>query len=177
MKKAIEILEDGGIILYPTDTLYALGVDARNPEAIQKLFDLKKRSPEKSFSITLSSIEEIGRYAHETPLSKELAEKYLPGPLTLVLQKKDSLANNLTADNTVAIRVPDHPFTKQLTFPITATSANISGEETFHTPETILETFSVDFVVDGGELSASPSTIVDARGGEPIVLRQGSIRI
>lgn len=177
MEEIRRILEKGGVIIYPTDTLYALGVDATNPQAVAKIFAIKKRYQDKGLSIAIGSVKQIEKYAVMTPLAKRLAEKFLPGPLTLVLEKKDTLAENLTDDNTVAIRVIEHPIFEHLPFPLTATSANISGSETLDTPQKILEQIGgVDRFIDDGPRSGVPSTIIDARGDEPVILREGSIR-
>lgn len=174
------------IYLYPTDTTYGLGVDATDPEAVFRLFELKGRNENKPISIVVSDLEMAERYAYVTPLAKKLAEKFLPGKLTLVLPAKDTLLNAITAGtSTVGIRIPNHPvpirLVQELGKPITATSANVANQPTESSPEKILAQFGeragmITEVIDEGELPESlPSTVVDARGDTPVILREGAI--
>lgn len=176
MEEVVQALKQGNVVIYPTDTLYALGADATNPQAIEKVYKIKGRDKNKPLSIAVGSIEDIEKYAYTTPLSKKLAQTFLPGPLTLVLKKKDTLAPNLTSDETIAIRVLNHPLFEYISFPLTATSANISGKDT---PETLKaiekELKEIKVGIDGGTLNGNPSTIVDCRGEKPLVLREGAI--
>ena len=174
------------ITVYPTDTQYGLGVDATNPQAVLRLKELKGRDDGKPISIAVDSLKMAEEYAEFTPLARRIAEKFLPGKLTLVLDAKDSIPKEITAGTgTVGIRVPDSKETleliQELGRPITATSANVSGMEPENSPEKILEQFGekaswITRVVDAGELPPSaPSTVVDARGDTPIVIREGAI--
>lgn len=173
------------IVLYPTDTLYGLGVDATDPEAVMRLKELKGRDDRKPISIAVSDIEMMKQYAKVTPLAETLAKKFLPGKLTLILNAKN-LPDELTAgDGTIGVRIPNHPkaleLIKKTRKPITATSANVSGMETESTPERILAQFGekaswITKIIDSGELPPSgPSTVVDARGEEIIIIREGAI--
>ncbi|MEK9176687.1 MAG: L-threonylcarbamoyladenylate synthase [Patescibacteria group bacterium] len=175
-----------GIILYPTDTIYGLGVDATDAEAVARLITLKGRDEKKPISIAVADIAMMEEYADVTPLARKLARAFLPGKLTLVLTAKDTLAPALTAGTgTIGIRIPKHLLVERLIReigkPITATSANVSGREPEKTPEKILAQFggnasSITKVYDLGELPESaPSTVVDARGTESVVLREGAI--
>jgi len=178
MQKIVQTLQDGDVIIYPTDTLYALGADATNPKAVEKIYEIKGRDQNKPLSIAVGSIKDIEKYAYTTPLSEKLAEKFLPGPLTLVLKKKDTLAPNLTSDETIAIRVLDHPLFAEINFPLTATSANRSGKDVPETLKAILEELrGVAIGIDEGTLKGKPSTLVDCRGEEPIILREGDLRL
>ena len=169
-------LAGGGIILYPTDTLYALGADPDQPEAMEELFALKQRPQEKKVSYIFSDLEQIGQYARLTNTARSLAEKHLPGKLTIILQgKKDGT-------ETIGIRIPDNNFCRELAAsygPITATSANISGEKELHTINEILRNIpgGISVVIDGGVLSGPASTVVDARGTAPKILRQGAVSL
>jgi L-threonylcarbamoyladenylate synthase len=173
------------IILYPTDTLYGLGVDATDPEAVRKLRELKGRDEKKPISIIVADLRMAGEYAVVTPLAQKLADKFLPGKLSIVLTAKDNLPAELTAGTgTVAIRIPNHPVPLQLVRdfgrPITATSANIAGMPTELSVEKILAQFGnkahlITRTIDGGQLFGTPSTLVDARGDTPLILREGAI--
>lgn len=176
MQKIVQTLLDGDVIIYPTDTLYALGADATNPEAVKKIYNIKGRDQKKPLSIAVGSTKDIEKYAYTTPLSEKLAKKFLPGPLTLVLKKKNTLAPNLTPDETIAIRVLDHPLFAEIDFPLTATSANSSGKDVPETLKAVLkELRDVTMGIDGGTLRGKPSTLVDCRGEKPIILREGAI--
>jgi len=181
ISEAVRVLESGGVILYPTDTVYGLGADATNPKAIEKVFLIKKRSPSQPISIVVSNKSEISKWAKETKLSKKLAEKFLPGPLTLVLEHKNNLPENLIAGKeTIGIRIPDNNFclnlAKKFGKPFTTTSANISGKKTDTTIYSSIQKLSgIDLAIDAGELSGEASTVVDARGNETLILREGEI--
>lgn len=174
------------IILYPTDTIYGLGVDATDAEAVTRLRLLKGRDDKKPISIAVSGIEMMDEYADVTPLARRLAERFLPGKLTIVLNAKANLPAELTAGSgTVGVRIPKHMLVmkliEELGKPITATSANVSDMEPEKTPELILKQFGekapwITKVYDLGELPESaPSTVVDARGENPIIVREGAI--
>lgn len=182
------------ITLYPTDTLYALGVDATDPEAVSRLKELKGRDENNPISIAVDSLDMAEAYAEITPLARRLAEKFLPGKLTLVLNAICPMSRHRTLvegvvgkDGSVGIRIPAHELAQELIHelgvPLTATSANVSGMPTKNTPQEILAQFDdraswITRVIDAGELPPSgPSTVVDARGVEPVVLREGEISL
>jgi L-threonylcarbamoyladenylate synthase len=175
------------IILYPTDTIYGLGVDATDPAAVARLIALKGRNEKKPISIAVTDIAMMEEYAEVTPLARKLARAFLPGKLTLVLKAKGKLAPELTAGTgTIGIRIPKHLLLAWLIEgigkPITATSANVSGREPEKTPEKILKQFGekaswITKTYDLGELPESlPSTVVDVQGEAPIVVREGAIK-
>jgi len=175
------------IILYPTDTLYGLGVDATDPEAVLRLKELKGRDEGKPISVVVFDRVMLEEYAEVTPLAEKLAEAFLPGKLTLVLHAKPVLAESgiVGPDGSVGFRIPNHTvplrLVRELGKPITATSANVSGMSPEKTPEKILTQFGekaswVTNVIDEGVLPESlPSTVVDARGETPDILREGDI--
>ncbi|MDE2078802.1 MAG: threonylcarbamoyl-AMP synthase [Patescibacteria group bacterium] len=182
----IQVFKNGGIVLFPTDTLYGLGVDALNPEAIRKLKELKGRDEKKPVSVIVADMAMAAAYADVTPLAARLAEKFLPGKLTLVLTAKPNLPEELTAGTgTIGIRMPKHVLclnlARELGRPITATSANVAGEESERSVPDILAQFGeragmIGKIIDVGELPESkPSTVVDARGEKPVILRDGAI--
>lgn len=172
IKEACGVLSSGGVLLYPTDTLYALGADPLQEDAMRKLFSLKKRSEGKKVSYIFSDLSQAGDYAHMTDSAHSL-EKLLPGKLTIILKSKKD------GQETIGIRVPDNAFCLALADaygPVTATSANISGEEDLHTISSITEKIpDIDMVVDGGKLTGPASTVVDARGPSLQILRQGAV--
>ncbi len=185
--RAAAVLRDGGIVLYPTDTLYGLAADVTSEDAVRRLRLLKDRDVANLFSMIVPDMATLSEYAHTTPLSVTIAERYLPGPLTLVLASRSPLPTNTSHDGTIALRIPDHPFCLALARafdkPYTATSANISGLPTHARIPDICTQFGdrasrIDLAIDAGELPPSPpSTIVDARGEEPIILRAGALTI
>ena len=173
IKKVCETLTAGGIIIYPTDTLYALGADPQQPEAMEKLFALKQRPQEKKVSYIFSDLEQAQQYAHLTDTAAALS-KYLPGKLTIILKSRKD------PGETIGVRIPDSRLCRDLAAaygPITATSANISGEEDPHTVNDILRQIpsGITLAIDAGELCGPASTVVDARGGAINILRQGAV--
>ena len=186
MDEAISVLQKGGIVLYPTDTVYGLGVDAMNAKAIRHLQELKERGEQKPISIAVSDLEMAKKYAVVTPLAQKLAEKFIPGKLTLVLTAKNILPSELTAGTgTVGIRIPDHPIARALVKgfgkPITATSANITDMPSLNSVPEILTQFGKKSVmiyhndIPQSLPPSEPSTVVDARGETPVILRVGAV--
>ncbi len=181
-----QALQNGEIVLFPTDTIYGLGVDALNVEALKKLRELKGRQEGKAVSIIVADMVMAEEYAEVSPLAQKLAAAFLPGKLTLVLKAKPNLPPELTAGTgTIGIRIPKHllclNLARELGRPLTATSANVSDKEPEKTPGKILAQFGeragmISQVIDLGELPESlPSTVVDARGDKSIILREGAI--
>ncbi len=174
------------IVLYPTDTVFGLGVDATDPAALEALQELKGREVGKYFPIIVSDTQMARHYALMTPLAERLAKKFWPGKLTLVLTAQNLPAELLAPNRTVGIRVPNHPVALELVrkagAPLTATSANVSGQRTERTVPEILVQFgskSKKIMFNAAwpqELPPSePSTVVDARGERPVVLREGAL--
>ncbi len=183
---AAAVLARGGIVLYPTDTAYGLGVDARNPEALQRLFTLKGRPETKPVSVQVDNLNTAATTANLSPIAMRLAEKFLPGALTIVATLHPQSPLRITSPHTtVGIRIIDHAFCRHLTattnFPITATSANRSGAPTLSSVPEILEQLGqnalmIDLVIDGGHaLGQTPSTVVDTTTSPPTLLRPGAI--
>lgn len=180
LDEAVVLLDHRGVIAYPTDTLYGLGADALDEEAVARVFAVKGRPEAVPFPVLVAELEDAKHVAHLTPLARELAAKHLPGGLTLVLKARATVPDNLLGGlDTVAVRVPDAPWARDLARrfgPVTATSANLHGMP----PAAAADDAAlpgVDLVVDGGRLPGTPSTIVDATGSEPKVLRAGAVRI
>lgn len=173
IKEVCKVLAKGGVIVYPTDTLYALGADPKQSDAMRKVFTLKKRSSEKKMSYIFSDLSQVSQYAHLTDTARSLT-KHLPGKLTIILKSKKD------AGETVGVRIPDNTFCRELAStygPITATSANISGEKDVHTIHEILEQIpsGIAIAINAGELHGPASTVVDARGTVLKVVRQGAV--
>lgn len=170
IKKIIEILKKGGILLYPTDTVWGIGCDATNSEAVAKIYALKKSDNKKSMLVLVDSVDRAACYATKAPsIAWELIE-VTNKPLTLILPGAKGVAENLIPEEkTIGIRVPEHEFCKQLTRalgrPLVSTSANISGEKSPTTFDEISEEIKkgVDFIVNReyeGSPTGSPSSII-----------------
>jgi len=179
--KAIFALKNGELIVYPTDTLYGIGADINNIEAINKVYDIKKRSKNNPLSVAVSDIKSIKRIAFLDKKSNALAEKFLPGPLCLILNKKEEVPEIVTSGlKKIAIRIPNNKTALTLTKkfgPITCTSANIHRKATPNSINTIYMHLKdkVSVYIDEGRLSSEPSTIVDATSDKIRILRDGAI--
>ena len=175
---AAEILGQGGVVLYPTDTLYGLAVDAGNPEAMRKLYAIKARNPHKPVSVLVPDLAAAEELVELTDEARALARKFFPGALTIVARGKGS-------GESVGIRIPDNPFCLALarTFgkPYTATSANLAGAPDVTTVDAILAQLGehaegIDLVVDDGARASSvPSTVISFVHGKPELVREGAI--
>jgi L-threonylcarbamoyladenylate synthase len=175
------------MILYPTETMYGLGVNAFNAEALARLFELKGRDAAKSVSWLVSDVEEIGKYGMWTSKAREIAKKHLPWPLTLILKAHDHIPNGVLQNNrTIGFRVSSDSvagaLASECTFPLTATSANISGLPTLPIPEAILAQFGdkthlITRVIDDGPRSGTPSTVVRCVGDGCEVVRKGGVEV
>lgn len=184
--KAKEILQQNGLIAIPTETVYGLAGNAYSDEAIKKIFALKKRPLHNPLIVHLKSVSSMYDVAKEIPENAlMLANKFWPGPLTLLLKKQDHVSDLITAGkNTVAVRVPNHPFTlillNQLDFPLVAPSANPFGSISPTSAEHVFHYFGqeIDLILDGGECEKGvESTIIGFENNTPILYRHGSIPI
>lgn len=178
--KAVEILKDGGIIAYPTDTIYGFGCDMYNKKAIQRIYQIKKRDPQKPFSFICSDLKNISLYAQVTNQAYKIMKRYLPGPYTFILLGTKLVPKIMvTKRKTVGIRVPNNniclALVKTLGNPIISTSVGLSGGEVFSDPSLIEETFGpqIDVTIDGGLLTSQPSTIISLIDDEVEVIREG----
>lgn len=183
---AVKVLKEGGIIVYPTDTVYGLAVDAFNLEAIGKLFVLKKRS-QKPLPVIVSNMTMAKGIATISKQQEAIMKKYWPGAVTFVVKKKDVVPNALTLGlDTVGVRIPKSDISvllaRLLGNPITSTSANISGNKVCTTVDEVVREFSEfesqpDYFIDAGELKElPPSTVVDISDKQPKVLREGPVK-
>lgn len=176
IERAVNILEEGGVVVYPTDTIYGLGANIFLENAVKKVYSLKGRNYSKPLSVCVSELEDIGKIAHLDGTEK--IEELLPGPFTIILKKKENVSPLLTAGGEkIGIRIPDNMICRELTrkFPITSTSANLSGEEVPQSAGEIGKLWgdSVDLVIDGGKLQETPSTVIDWTTMPPKILRKG----
>lgn len=181
-----ELLRAGSVIAYPTDTFYGLGVDIANHIAIERLYSVKNRRPDKPILILISDIKMLLSLISQGYLSQtagRLTAKFWPGPLTLIFNASDAVPPALTANTgKIGIRLPDNRLCNllidKLDHPITATSANLSGEGSLDNPDEVLALIGnrIDVLVDGGRAKGGfPSTVVDITGVEPVILREGAI--
>ena len=182
-----ELLKTGSVIAYPTDTFYGLGADITNQSAVERLYSIKKRMPEKPILVLISDIMMLrpliaNGYLSQT--AERLTDRFWPGPLTLVFNASDSVPPVLTAyTGKIGIRLPDNELCKllidKLEHPMTATSANISGENNIDNPSDVEKSIGdkIDALIDGGLTKGGyASTIVDVTGEEPVFIREGIIQ-
>lgn len=180
INEAITFMAGGGVVLYPTDTLYGLGVNIFDENALKRLYDIKNRSINKPISVCVSNMDWIPKIARVNHETLQVISKLLPGPYTVILKKKDCISELLTAGSeNIGIRIPDNDLCRKISqkFPITTSSANISGEETKRSVEEILEQLNNDIglVLDAGPSKVSkPSTVIDFTVKPPFVIRKGS---
>lgn len=181
LSNSIAALSGGDVIVYPTDTLYAIGADIYNEDAVKKVFKIKKRPKTLPLPIAVSDLKEMEKIAYTNDLVKTVVEHLLPGELTILLFKKDTISNVITSNlDKVAVRIPDNDIALDLLSrfgPLTITSANIHRNKTPYVIKDITMQFSKDIQVylDHGRLDGKPSTIVDLTSKEPIIVRQGAI--
>ena len=184
MDVIVEVLRKGGVIAYPTDTFYGLGANCFSKKAVQRIYRLKKRQPSKPLSVLVSGTGMVRSLAVEIPsLFWELAEQFWPGPLTVVLKASSLLPREMLGPgDSVGIRMPGVSWLQELIaetgFPITATSANISGDKELEDPRRVRNVFSgkIDLIVDGGKTGGiRPSTVVDLSSSGLEILRDGAV--
>ncbi|WP_353687040.1 L-threonylcarbamoyladenylate synthase [Thermodesulfovibrio sp. 3462-1] len=184
IEEVLKILDNNGIIIYPTETLYGIGAKYNSKRNLKKIFEIKKRPEEKSFPliVNLKHLEMVAEFIPS--VAQKLIEKFWPGPLTLLLPAIKNLPEEITKDGKIAVRMPGESFAlkliQQSPFPITATSANISGFPPADSIETVIEYFKeapIDLIIDGGKLPGIPSTIVDTTVEPPVVIRKGAVEL
>ena len=178
INEAVNVLAKGGVVLYPTDTVYGLGANIFNNKAVRRIFKIKQRNLLKPLSILVSNTDAIDLVSEISIYQKNTIEKYLPGPYTFILKKSHIVPRVITSGlSNVGVRVPKNEIACKLAtlFPITTTSANLSDEEVLSTPDEILDQLGcdVDLVIDVGPLdSKNASTIIDLTTPQPTFIRR-----
>jgi len=184
LAEAVAALRGGGVVSYPSDTVYGLGAAASDARAVGRVFAVKDRDTAKALSLLLADATDLAPLCSEVPfLARVLAQRYWPGPLTLVLRRSPGFYSAaLGGGDTVAVRVPDDPFLRDLIRalgePITGTSANRSGRPACRSAQEVEQELgdAVDLIIDGGPSGPGPeSTVVSLTGSLPVVLREGAI--
>ncbi len=179
--RAVEVLRQEGVIVYPTDTVYGLGCDITSKRAVERIVRIKGRDPKKPMSFVCADLTHISRYARVSTFAYRILKRFLPGPYTFVLEASREVPKMLlTKQKTVGIRIPDHPvclaLVSELGNPILSTSANPSGDEPLNVPSEIRDVLGrqVDLILECGVLSRVPSTVVSLVADEVRVLREGA---
>jgi len=178
------VIQAGGVVAFPTDTVYGIGVSAFNVNAIEKIYDVKGRSHLKAIPVLVGDVEDIYQITPPLPASiQKLIDNFWPGALTLVLPLLPNLPGNLSPTLTVGLRLPNHNQVRDMlreTGPLAATSANISGEASALTADEVLQQLEgkIDLILDGGGApGGQASTVLDCSGEELKVLREGPISL
>jgi len=184
VEQGISVLKNGGVVAFPTDTVYGLGADAGDEGVVERVYQLKGRPREMALPLLLADSSQIDDVASDvSPLAWALIRRFLPGALTLVLPKAAGLPDIITAGGeTVAVRIPAHPVPVALAegigSPIVGTSANLSGSPSALTAADVRDQFGdrIDLIIDGGRCPGGiESTVVDVTGEAPLVLREGAV--
>jgi L-threonylcarbamoyladenylate synthase len=182
IREAADLIRAGLVVAYPTDTLYGLAVDPRNANAVRRLYALKGRAEDSALTLIAADLAHVRAAGDMGPHAERLAERWWPGPLTIVVNARPILAREVLAGGaTVGIRIPDSPvataFARDTGFCLTATSANRSGAAPASTPESVAAGLpDVDAILDGGpSRGGAPSTIVDATARAVTVVRHGAV--
>ena len=181
INKAIEVLKNGGVIIYPTDTVYGIGCDIFNHEAVERVYDIKHESGNKLFSFICPDLKDISKYAKVSDYAYRSMKKLLPGPYTFILPASKEVPKKLKSKRkTVGIRVPNHNITQMLVQelgnPIISTSVTNRKGEILYNPVEIQMIFNaqVDLMLSAGAMEGKPSSIVDLSDTEPIIVREGA---
>lgn len=184
IKRALELIRSGKLVAFPTDTVYGLGAQAFSLQAIQKLFQVKNREPNRAIPILLGGLDQLDLVTVSMGyVALRLAEVFWPGPLTLVVPRHPSLPDIIAPGNTIGIRMPDHPLALSLlgmSGPLATTSANLSGASSPQTAQEVRTQLNrrIPLILDGGRTPGGvPSTVVSCTDKEPVVLRPGPIRM
>jgi len=182
LPRAIEVLQSGGLVAFPTDTVYGVGALAFDGAAVESIYAAKGRPMEKAIPVLIGDADDLAKVSAEvSEIALKLAVRFWPGPLTLVVLKHPDLPEAVSAAPTVGVRIPNHSVARallRLAGPMAVTSANLSGQPS---PSTAQEVFAqlggrIALILDGGKTPGGvPSTVVDCVGAEPQVLRAGPI--
>ncbi|MFC7140906.1 L-threonylcarbamoyladenylate synthase [Halosimplex aquaticum] len=178
--QAARAIEDGELVVYPTETVYGLGANAVDADAVERAFEVKGRARDKPVSLGVPSVERAREYTEPTERELAFMREFLPGPVTVVVERRESVPDVLTAGrDRVGVRVPDHELALELLdasdAPVTATSANLSGTGSVREVEALSDEVrdAVSVVLDGGRTDGAESTVVDVQAGE--IHRRGAM--
>lgn len=181
---ARDILNKGGLVAFPTDTVYGVGALVFNGKAVESIYVAKDRPIEKAIPVLIAEAEDMDKVATDIPdIARRIAARFWPGPLTCIIPKKPTLPESVSATSTIGVRVPDHDVARALlrtTGPMAVTSANISGQAS---PSTADEVFAqlggrISLIIDGGKTPGRvPSTLVDCTSDDIKILREGPISL
>jgi L-threonylcarbamoyladenylate synthase len=183
LRHAQDILHNGGLVAFPTDTVYGLAALPFQAEFVERLYIAKGRNSERSIAVLLGEQSQLKLIAKDMgEMALRLADHFWPGPLTLFVPRLEILPDVLTPTPTVGVRIPDHPFALALlrqAGPLAVTSANLSGHSNCNSAQEVLEQLDgrIHLILDGGQTTGGvPSTVVDCTGKEPVVLREGPVK-
>ena len=182
IKKAVEIIENGGVVIFPTDTVYGIGCNPYDSNAVKKIYEIKSREKIKSLPVLASSIQIVKEISIIDEFTEKIIKKYWPGPLTLILKLKDkNLKKSLNLEDKIAVRIPNSECTLKLLNKcnlLVGTSANISGDSSFTDPQECMKNVkNYDVFVDGGTItSKGESTIIEIKNEKIHIIREGALK-
>ena len=182
--RALAAIQSGELVAFPTDTVYGLGASIHDPKAIERLYLVKGRDTAKAIAVLIGDLDDLSQVATDmTRTALRLAERFWPGPLTLVVARQPGLPKNLSQQPTIGVRMPDHPVALDLlhlTGPLAVTSANLSGQPSASTAHLVYSQLGgqISLILDGGQTPGGhPSTVVDCTGSELLILRSGPLSL
>ena len=182
IRKSVEIIENSGIIIFPTDTVYGIGCNPYDANAVKKIYEIKSREKIKSLPVLASSIEIVKQITIIDEFTEKIVKKYWPGPLTLILKLRDkNLKKSLNLEDKIAVRIPNSVCTLKLLNKcnlLVGTSANVSGDSSFTNPQECMKNVkNYDAFVDGGTItSKGESTIIEIENEKIHVIREGALK-
>ena len=184
IQAALKILRSGGLVAFPTDTVYGVGALAFNGKAVESIYKAKDRPVEKAIPVLIGDIEDMEKVGMDIPdIAYKLAARFWPGPLTCLIPKKPTLPESVSATDTVGVRLPDHEVARTLlraAGPMAVTSANISGQPSPSSAEEVFAQLDgrIELIIDGGKTPGGvPSTVVDCTGEKIKIVREGPITL
>lgn len=180
VNRAVEMLREGGVLVYPTDSRYGLGCDIFHKKAMERIYRLKRKDFHHPLSLIFPDLKNMSRYVHISNRNYKILKRCLPGAYTFILEATREIPKiMLTKRRTVGIRIPDEPVVQQLTSaldnPVVNSSVTSEAEELMNDAEVIEDTIghAVDLILDGGIIISEPSTVFDLTGEEPVLIREG----